>query len=215
MIRAVLFAAFAILSVLPATSRGELLDYWSFNNETLDADPGAATLTATWEGVGIDIDTFEAGTTVNAQLGEDALWALTYVDPVAAFSQHKLTLSGLDFTGLSGISISYAVRTTHVFDVNETATISYQINGGSWVTAPTDIATPMWELRTTLFGSALNNASNVSIRIEHNALFEAGSTLKFDNLTVTSVPEPTSTAIVLVAAVVAISLVRKRRRERD
>lgn len=202
--------------LFPVFCHAKLTDYWSFNNSNLNPSLGVATLEAHWQGVGIAVPTFDVtGTTINAQLGAPAGKALGFFDLATAYSHHTLVLSSLDFTGQSGVRVSYATRSNGLFEIGETATISYKIGSGDWST-PESLALPTgdWAVREHFFGSALDGKSNVSIRISHNAVFEAGEFLRFDNLAVTVVPEPAATAVACAAGLALLAIAR-RHRKRD
>lgn len=200
--------------LLPVVSHARVTDYWSFNSKNLNPNLGVATLEAHWIGFGIAVPTFNVeGTEVNALPGVDPGSALGFYDLATVASHHALVLSGLDFTGQSGVSLSYAVWSHGFFEIGEKATISYKIGDGAWSAAvEVDLPTATWAVREYYFGSALDNASNVSIRISHNAWFEGSEFLAFDNLTVTVVPEPAVTAVACAAGLGLLAAIRRRRK---
>lgn len=181
--------------------------------QSLAPDIGNATMTAHWIGGGLGTLTYAAGTEVNAQPGYDAIWALAFIDIDTVFSDHRITITGLDFTGLTDVSFSYAVTSTEIFDFGESASVSYRIGAGSW-SDPVPIALPdnEWSIRMFSFGSALDGMADVSVRIDHHAVFEMGSSLRFDNVTVQAVPEPSAFALGLAGlGLVAAGVLRRRR----
>lgn len=204
-----------VFLLFPVLSHAKLTDYWSFNSKTPNPNLGVATLEAHWIGFGIAVPTFDLlGTELNAQMDFPAGNAMGFYDLATAASHHQLVLSGLDFTGESGVRLSYAVRSHGLFEIGEKATISYKIGDGAWSAAvEVDLPTGAWAVREYYFGSALDNASNVSIRITHNALFEGAEFLEFDNLTITAVPEPAVTAVACAAGLGLLALSRRRRKQ--
>lgn len=190
------------LSVTPA--RAVLLDYWSFNSESLNPTLGVATLTASHSGAGIMQTKWVTGTVTNTQLDQPAGKAVEFSD-TAFFPSHRLTLSGLDFSDVTNVTLSFAVKSSAIFDVHEKAYVTYSTDGSHW-SDPIEFALPAsnWEYREISFGSLLDNVPNAWIRIEHEAIFEIGETLAFDNLTVVAVPEPGSMAL-LGGAIVALA----------
>lgn len=188
----------ALILLASTVSQAQVLSYWSFNNQTTHADLGTATLSASWFGLGPGTLVYATGTDLNAQPGYDAAWSLGYVDILTVLTDHRIEISGLDFTGLTDAELSFAATSTELFGEGEDAVIHYRIGGGSWVEF-TEIALPTtsWRLDTVDFGSLFDGHANVSIRIDYRARFELGSSLRFDNITVSAVPEPGFGAVLI------------------
>lgn len=187
------------------------LDYWSFNTQTPNPDIGHASLSATWVDVGPATLNYEAiGSELNAQPGYEAGSSLDFVTVDASLITRRITLSALDFSGMQAIKFSYAVASTELFEAGESARASYSINGGAWST-PITLSLPVatFTVQEFDFGSALDGAINVSVRIDYRAAMALGASLRFDNVTV--VPEP-ATAGLVVAGLFALAAASRRRK---
>jgi hypothetical protein len=205
-------AILSSLLLLVFNSQADVLAYWSFNNQSVHADVGTAHLSASWFGVGPGTLVYATGTELNAQPDYAAAWALGYVDIVTALTDHRIEISGLDFSGLTDAELSFAATSTEVFGIGEEAIIHYRIGNGSWVKF-TEIALPTatWRVDSVDFGDLFDGHSHVSIRIDYRATFDLGSSLRFDNITVSAVPEPNFGAA-LIAVVAGIVGRRRPRR---
>lgn len=190
----------------------EELSYWTFNANSLAPAFGQAGATLLTADIGFGGEGYGTGTTVNALNGYPAGKSLEYYAVVAATFQ-ELTFTGLNFTNAVDARMSFATISTHLFDVGERMVVEYSTNGGLNYQTAQVLANPTaaWDVRTVDFGTALNGHSNVRIRVQTSAVFEAGSRLAFDNVQI--VPEPSSLALCALG-ILAVAGVGLRRRFR-
>jgi hypothetical protein len=195
----VLSALFLLAGLAPAPA--QVLAYWSFNHENTHADIGTATLSSTWFGLGPGTLTYAPGTDLNARPEFDAGFSIGYVDILTVLANHRLQITGLDFSGLTDAELSFAVTSTELFGIGENAHVYYSLNGGNTWEEFGEIALPnsFWRVDTIHFGDLFDGQSDVAIRIDYFAFFDIGSSLRIDNVTVSAVPEPTVGAFLAVA----------------
>lgn len=152
------------------------------------------------------------GTEIGAPEGIDAGWSLSFIDLVDLFTFHRITITDLDFTNLSNITLTFAERSTRGITIGDHTEIAYKIGpNGDWVVFQTlDPVTSEWTLQTISFGSLLDNASHVSIRITHHAFFHVGSVVSYDNISILAVPEPGTWALLAAAGVFGTLLIFRK-----
>lgn len=180
--------------------QGALVYYWHFNNlvtpqdvTSIDADysllPGVTgkfDYTNPFEGQR-DMDAFDTGSLLNAQMGEDAGKACRVRNPS--------TNRTLDFfvptNNASGIRFAYAVHRSGQGMLENI--ISYSINGTDFITTDLDnnviTITESYELHTFDFSdiNGANNNPNFRIRISFNGnTVAANGNNRFDNITLTA-----------------------------
>jgi len=162
--------------------------YWSFNSG-LGPDIGSGvTSVASYTGIGVGIEGFGPGTTVNAVSGYPAGDSLEFLDVVNVYSDAEFTVTGLDFSTISAPSVSFAFSTDHIFLAGERLRL-FTNNGSGWVLREsfTVSSVSAWES----FSSAVPSLAGVSsggVRIRAEAVFDLGKYSRIDNLQV--VPEP-------------------------
>jgi hypothetical protein len=207
-----LLSALVLLSGA-ASSPAQVLAYWSFNDKNTHTDIGTASLSSTWFGLGPGTLVYATGTELNARPGYEAGFALGYVDIFTMHSNHRLQITGLDFSGLTDAELAFAVTTTELFGIGESAHVYYSLNGGGTWEHFGEIALPnsFWRMDTIHFGDLFDGQADVAIRIDYFAAFETGSSLRFDNVTISAVPEPASGTLALLALA---GLARRRRSSR-
>lgn len=200
-----------------ASAQASLLYYWDFNVDTEHPNPlvptiGSASASLTFSAIGLGTWTSGTGTAINIVNGYANGDSLAFVDIVDGFSNHELTFENLDFSNLSDVQISFAVRSTEFFEIADTFTYEYRVSAGdSWSTPiswtkPTDT----WGI-TTLFLPDLAGASAAEIRIRSTAIFSVNSVLEFDNVQITAVPEPSAITLSVAAGLLIVTLVLRRR----
>lgn len=196
-----------------ATGLGAPVAYWSFNADSTAPDIGSNSLAITWEGIGLSSQGWGSGTTLAAQPGYPAGSSLEFIDPFAIFPFHRLIIGGLDFSGKTGASLSLAYRSDQIFEVGETTEVFYRQNAGAWVfSAVIPTPTDNWQSIDIAVPGADGN-DNVDFAILNSAVFEIGSILEFDNITISAIPEPGAGAALLVALACAL-VIRKNRKHR-
>ena len=213
-----------------STSQAALVAYWNFNvpgdnaattgTGTLNVTTGAGTLT--WSGNPTNL-TYFGGTVTNMQDGDDRGVALALQNGTSAVNNGSFLEFTLDLTSLTTVQslvLTFAAqRTSTGFD---TITPSYAVGAGSFTdlavvpTLETSMGTTTavpGAIRTIDFASvnsSIAGESDVRIRLT----FDGGSTSstagnnRFDNVTFTSVPEPSAA---LLGGLGFLALLRRRR----
>lgn len=176
------------------------------------ADPNTGT---TWVGGG----TSAPGYTLNWGAGSTTSTSLAGAGMIL----------GLNTTGLSGLSVSFDVRSATSGSGGSQgaptgfSSISYRTDGGAWIplatSGPTWSLSTSWQSRKELDLSSfeqLSNQANLELMLIFNAGAKSAETgithnMRIDNLLVTAVPEASSMAL---AAAGALGLAIRRRRGR-
>lgn len=197
-------------------------DYWDFNSSNKLPVIGSGTLQTVAVVVGatiFDIEGYGPGTTENRVGTTPAGLALSYLDVGYAFSDHVLEFTGLDFSGINNVGVSFAFRSTEVFSLTDSEYVLFEYStdggahyadGGSVLIAGTDFSG--WRTIANSFGSLLDGAPNAAIRISTFADFGVGSTTQYDNIQM--VPEPSVTALVGLALIVGFFGFQRSRQAR-
>lgn len=139
------------------------------------------------------------------------------------------TVSGLNFTGLEDVNLSFDIRSATANTSSPAPTtfarIEYSIIGGTWVDITSNVTVPTWPggtastntgfvARSIDFSAitAIENQSNVSLRF----VFSDGTVdpiynqnIRVDNLLINAVPEPSSIGLALLGG---LALFRRQRR---
>lgn len=188
-----------------------LVGYWDLNNSFVRSAGTSGALSASYEVAGIAGIRFGTGTPLNLLNDSfEAGTSLEFFSLASVVEVGHITLSNLNFTGLSSPTVSFAVRGNAAFVLNDTFKIEYNIGEG-WVS--TDLAKPTGAYAVipfTFSGGQLDNVSDARIRISFSTVVAVVDVVEFDNIQVNAVPEPGVVAL-LAGAGVAILLLRKRR----
>jgi hypothetical protein len=195
------------LTLVPSSSHAALA-YWSFNANTLTPDQGSATMAVKLDGFGLLWTSFGVGTTLNAEPGFLAGSGLSDIDVGSGFSSMEITMSGLDFTGMTDVKLFFATRSTAIFTLGEFMQVDYDTGSGFTGALSAALPDATWSLRAIDFGSALDNQANVSVRIGLYAFVDVVEVAEFDNIVV--IPEPSTWALLLLG-MGSLALVARRR----
>jgi hypothetical protein len=199
-----------------------VLYYWDFNNASSILTPtiGTGSATVTYFSVGVFGGVGPGtGTTENVVAPYSAGSSLQFSNPASTLIDQRVQFGNLSFADADQVQISFAVRSSEIFEVADTFKIRYRALAGveegpespAWteINWTGDRPTSEWSVRTfTLTGLA--GASSAQIQIHTSSLFEVGSVLEFDNVQITAVPEP-STFVLLALAGGAVFLIIRRR----
>jgi hypothetical protein len=149
---------------------------------------------------------FGSGTTVNLQPGFTAGSSLLFFDLVSVAETGRVTISNLDFTGLTTPTISFAIRSNPAFTLVDDFRLEYN-TGGGWTTASAlALPTTSFELASYTFGSGvIDELSDVDLRISFISVASVLDVVEVDNVRITAVPEPSVVALALAAGAGLIS----------
>ncbi len=194
----------------------ETVGYWDFNDGSLARSQGTSgSMHLTMASVSVDsyVAYPNAGTTLNAQPDVPAGRALEFFDLLSIVENGSITITGLDFTGLSDVAFSFAIRRNTIGALLQSFTIETN-TGSGWETFGTFAEpTSTYSVRNIDLSSieALNGASGIGLRIHFTEMANLVDTLEFDNVTVTALPEPSTYALfALAAAFLAFRVLRRR-----
>jgi hypothetical protein len=209
--------ALATLAIGMSAHGATLVGSWDFNSGSLARSQGTSGSMSTFL-VGVAVLDFQSfalpGTTVNAQPGVLAGDSLSFVSLLDIVEDGSITISGLDFTGLEDVEISFAFAHDYVGVGAQSYTLEYN-TGSGWETY-SGIAEPGTTFTSRTFDLSsvtdLNGASSVALRIHFVEALNVVDTVSFDNITVTAVPEPGT--IGLLAAGGSLLILRRRSRVR-
>lgn len=194
--------------------------YWDFNAGNKVPVVGSGTLQTFAVVVGANIFNIEgygSGTEVNSVPPTPAGAALSYLNVGYAFSDHVMVFTGLDFSSINNVALSFAFRSTEVFSLTDSEYISFEYStdggdhysdGGSVLIAGTDFSD--WRTISNSFGSHLDGVSNAAIRVSTFASFGVASSTQYDNIQV--VPEPSAVALIGLALILGFFGLGKNRR---
>lgn len=198
-----------------------LLAYWNMDASTASSkftandgnQAGSVTMTAEPEGF-LSYLSNTNGTTVNLYgPAGDPNNALRTASFVSVFTEGSVVMSDLNTTGLTDLTISFAIRSDAFITWNEHAHIDYRIDDGSWVdwTEVATTAAGVWELESFVLPDAVENQANVDLRIRMTAFFSVEQNVDFDNIQITAVPEPGTWALLGGLGLTGLVVIRRRR----
>ena len=204
-------AAVLLLGLGAATAQASVAyeGYWDFNSNNLVANPAYSQpgVTMTLSGLGgLTGQGYFTGTTLNAVGATPAGSDLSFYTIAEIFKEWDVNLLGFDFTGREGGAISLAVKSDNLFDVGgEDIEIAYQINGGGYTTFGYILGDlTEWGAFSFDIPDAVDGQSNVDFRIRASGGFEIFSFTDYDNITITSIPEPASAMLLAGAAILTL-----------
>lgn len=209
MLRLRLLTLIAILGILGCPlARGDLLGYWDFNNDTMNRSQGTqGTMTSDPAGF-LDTQSYTTGTDVNAVSGTPAGDAIRFHDHLAILPDGNVEISGIDMTGQSDLSLSFAIRSMHTFAWHEHVVIGYRLGAGSWSQVEVlPEPSPTWSLYLADLPAAVDDQSDVSVRIEVREWANINEAIEFDNVLLTVIPEPATMGLLAIGAT---ALLRRR-----
>lgn len=176
-----------------------VVGYWDLNTR-FTPQIGSASLAAELNGVGILSLGWGTGTSVNLEPGYSAGESIRFLGALAGFETGTITLTGLNFSGLTTPTISFAARSNPVFEIGDQFDVEYDAGSG-WST-PIALAKPglSYSLVSHTFGSGLlDNVSDAKIRITFSSIITVADVIEVDNVRVSAVPEPTSLALLVLS----------------
>lgn len=185
--------------------------YWDSNGTLARSAGTSGSLGAELVILGAGFIGFGTGTTVNLQPGFTAGQALEFFDLVSVVETGRVTLTGLNFTGLTTPTLSFAIRSNPAFTLSDDFRLQYD-TGGGWTTASVlALPTTSYELASYTFDpGVIDGLSDVDLRLEFSSVATVLDVVQVDNVRVTAVPEP-SVVWLLAAAAAGLGLLRRRR----
>jgi len=216
------FASLFTLATLPH-AHGVLLAYWNMDANTvsgkLTPNSGSQAGSISTEIINIEvgfdggIDPLASGTTDNIIGTSGTNRALGFYRVGSVYSAGSFRMSGFNFTNLENVSISFAVQGENTFTWDTNLEVDYRINNGSWVDISEGISySANWNTAAISFGTALNNLSDVDLRIRTDSWLSGYGYLDIDNVQVNAIPEPATVASLLgLGSLVFAALWRHRK----
>lgn len=197
--RPVLWILAALLPLAGLRAETEV-GYWDLNSTLTRSAGTSGSLSAELLILGVGFLGFGSGTTVNLQPGFTAGESLQFFDLVSVAETGRVTISDLDFTGLTTPTISFAIRSNPAFSLLDDFRLEYN-TGSGWTTA-SDLALPTtsFELASYTFGAGvIDELSDVDLRISFISVATVLDVVEVDNVRITAVPEPSVVALALGA----------------
>jgi len=200
-----------------------LLAYWDMDANTtlgkLPANQGAQAGTISTEyfeftvGFIAEIDPLVSGTADNILPPAPATNRATgFYQAATIYNDGAFVMNNFDFTGLTDANISFAYRGENFFTWDTNLDVDYRINDGTWQDIAEGLSyTADWTVASIGFGAALDNQSNVDIRIRTTSWASIAGYIDIDNVQVNAVPEPSTYALLLGATAIGLAAWRRRR----
>lgn len=200
----------ALAGLAPLSAQVQV-GYWDLNGTLARSAGSSGSLSAELLNLGIGTIGFGTGSTVNLQPGFTAGSSLGFFDLVSLAESGRVTISNLDFSGLSSPTVSLAVRSNPGFTLSDEFRIEYRIGAGLWTTAAVlPNPTTSFELVTHTFApNLLDNVPNAAIRLSFSSVATVVNIVEIDNLRVTAVPEPGTIGLLAVTAI-GLTFLRRR-----
>lgn len=213
-----LFFALILLGGLwPSGAGAAVIAYWNMDADTLDgklsanAGSQAGSVTGTLEELAVGffsrISPNVSGTTLNV-IGTPGSpnRGVGFYRVGTFYEAGAFVMSGFDFTGLSGVVVSFAYLSEESFTWDENLHVDYRINSGSWVDIEElETWSAGYSLASVSFGSLLDNTAAVDLRIRTQNWVSTFGHLDIDNVQVTAIPEPTSAVLLGAGLVLAVA----------
>ncbi len=195
MVKSILVMLAATL-VVSTTQAQTLVGYWDFNSTLTRSAGSSGTLTAGLDSLGLSYVSSGTGTTVNLQSGFSAGESLAFVNLISVTEVGRVTVNGLNFTGLFTPTFSFAAKSTPAFQIGDVFRLEYD-SGSGWITAASfQPPTTSYELVSHTFAPGLlDNVANAQIRITFSTIVAVADVFEVDNLTIAAVPEPSTIAL--------------------
>lgn len=185
--------------------------FWDFNDANLLPSEGSGTMHVSYTGVGISTVGFLSGTTLNAPDGVPAGLSLGFLDLADVFSMATIELT-LNTAGISGVGVSFALETDHLFEIDDW--IKIYTSTGSGYTERAQLAAPElgeWQVYNVDL-PWLDDAPTAKIMVVAETVVDVGKYLKVDNVTVVPEPGTVGLAAMGMLAVLGAALRRCRRK---
>lgn len=212
---AIYMGVLAVVIAVTAAERAsaELVAYWSFDNnsEMARTQGNQGTLDVSPEGWFTDKDFPTGGTTINRiNYGQTSYEYMRIHDPISLFTVGVIKITGLDFTGLSGVQLSFAAHISDFISLEVGRDAVCYINDAEVSRQPFDVSTGGWALVSIDLLAAIDNQSNVRIELQFDDKINVAYNLNVDNIQLTAIPEPFTTSMLLLAC--GFCSLRRRRK---
>lgn len=206
---------FFLVAVSLVTAWGETeVGYWDLNNTLGRSSGSSGVLSAELEGFGPEYISYGTGTSVNLQPGFSAGESLRFSSLATILETGHVTVSHLNFTGLSTPTFSFAAKSSPAFQLGDVFKLEYN-SGAGWVTAAL-LAMPStsYSLFTHTFAPGiLDDLPDVHIRMTFSTIVDIADVFDVDNVRVTAVPEPSAFWLLGSAGILAgIPCILRRKR---
>ena len=201
-----------LLSGLPGFAQTQVA-YWDLNGTLARSAGSSGTMSASLMVLGPGFIGYGTGTAVNLQSGFTAGSSLRFSDLVSVHEIGRLTLTGLNFSGLETPTLTFAIRSVPGFTLSDGLQLEYSTDGGSWL-AVTSLTRPTatYSLASYTFGAGiLDNVANAGLRLTFSTPSTVIDSVEIDNVRVTAVPEPATFGLLAGLVTLAIALHRRRR----
>ena len=218
----VLLIAMTGYSSLSAPAYAEVLGYWDFNDDNLALNTDISTQTPTMSLFSLTVGSFNptdtgylASAAASNQPGVISGDALRLFQLGDVYEDWILRMSGFDFTGLQGAQFVVDLLISRAFAAVENTTFQYSLDGGSnWITfftidSNTAFPPGSWVSYAVDLPEAVDGQDGVDFRINHDGFANILSDMRYDNVTITAIPEPAS--VLLLGLGATIGLMRRRR----
>lgn len=200
----------------------DLVAYWDMDATDVStkfvpnqgSQAGSVSMTATPVGFLADLSN-DTGTSLNVLPPEGVPNQALEFYTGASFGgdDGQLEMHDFDFTGMTDVVFSTAVRTDAVIIWNSRLHVDYRIDDGSWIdwaeTETTNVG--LYELESFDMPDAIDGEGNVDFRLRTTSWVTLGGTADFDNIQITAVPEPSTWALLAGAATLGLLLIRRRK----
>ncbi|MGE9296461.1 MAG: PEP-CTERM sorting domain-containing protein [Puniceicoccales bacterium] len=135
------------------------------------------------------------------------------------YAEGSYVMSGFDFSERTDVSLSFAYRSGEAFSWANNLTVEYSLdNGANWSTVGIGIndveyeTSDSWEVASVSLPAAVQ-ADGVDLRIHTITWATVASYLDLDNVQVTSVPEPSTWALIAGIGVLGLATLRRSRKK--
>jgi len=130
-----------------------------------------------------------------------------------AYADGEFGMEDFDFSNKSGVILSFAYQGGESFTWIDDLDVAYRVGSGSWQNlAVSESFDSGWEIASIAIPSAVNNQTDVDLKIESISWVSVSNFLDIDNIQVTAIPEPRATVIAAGILVLGIVVSRRRRR---
>ena len=194
---------------------------YNFNDGGASGAQATATTLASTSGTGSNISTnfpaantvVFAGTTKSAVNNDVAGNALSLQGGTGAANNGDYIQFTISTAGLTGLTLGYATQTSSATTGFTTQALSYSTNGttftniSSLTPIPTSFASESFALPT-----GAENQASLTLRLVFTGATTATSNNRIDNLTVQTIPEPSTYAAMALGSLCMFAVLRARRR---
>lgn len=201
-----------MLAAIGTGRADSLIGYWDLNGDLDRAAGTSGLLSASFEGAAIASLGFGSGTVLNRlDSSYPAGTSLEFFDLASVIEVAHVTLSNLDFRGLTSPTISFAVQGDQLFTLEDYFHIEYN-TGSGWISVDLPKPATNYAVESYTFNNGqLDDQPQAEIRISFSTVATVVDVVNFDNIQVNAVPEPSSLAL-LVGTSIACMFIRQRRK---